>query len=332
MENPLRCAVFLPAATAVFSVASWAQPGWFIEIPYGEGNTLHAVATRDAQTAIAVGVAGTILRTDDGGQTWISQDSGTKRGLNGVFITDTVTATAVGNDGTILRTTDGGATWNSTVSGTATDLYSILYVDSMNGTAVGGTPLFASPATGAILHTTDGGESWTVGSSLGMTFRGVAYSDPNDGVIVGSLDAGYLCPCTLAMQTTDGGLTWVPRHQGGSSTEVLDSVSYADADHVVAVGGYRLGARIVRSTDGGATWTEQMLENTFLSAVSFADPEVGFAVGSAIQRTTDSGATWQRQTPPSGTVPLLGVSFVDALNGIAVGAAGLIIGTSTGGE
>src|SRR5215510_6736193 len=160
MENPLRCAVFLPAATAVFSVASWAQPGWFIEIPYGEGNTLHAVATRDAQTAIAVGVAGTILRTDDGGQTWISQDSGTKRGLNGVFITDTVTATAVGNDGTILRTTDGGA-------------------------------------------------SWTVGSSLGMTFRGVAYSDPNNGVIVGSLNAGYLCPCTLAMQSTDGGLTRV---------------------------------------------------------------------------------------------------------------------------
>jgi photosystem II stability/assembly factor-like uncharacterized protein len=57
---------------------------------------------------MVVGAGGTILRTTDGGETWVSQSSGTGNILYGVFFTSTNTGTAVGARGTILRTTTGG--------------------------------------------------------------------------------------------------------------------------------------------------------------------------------------------------------------------------------
>ena len=65
------------------------------------------------QTQAAVSErTGIILRTTDGGNNWLSQDSGTTSQLTEVVFTDANTGTAVGESGTILRTTDGGNQWN----------------------------------------------------------------------------------------------------------------------------------------------------------------------------------------------------------------------------
>jgi photosystem II stability/assembly factor-like uncharacterized protein len=51
----------------------------------------------------------------------------------------------------------------------------------------------------------------------------------------------------------------------------------------------------------------------------------------AILRTTDGGVTWTAQS--SGTINFLfGVSFTDANTGTAVGGFGTILHTTTGGE
>ena len=50
----------------------------------------------------AVGRGGTILRTDDGGATWIEQESGTKENLYGLYFVKKI-GWAVGGDGMLLR-------------------------------------------------------------------------------------------------------------------------------------------------------------------------------------------------------------------------------------
>jgi photosystem II stability/assembly factor-like uncharacterized protein len=50
-----------------------------------------------------------------------------------------------------------------------------------------------------------------------------------------------------------------------------------------------------------------------------------------ILRTTDGGATWKRQVTGPGRA-LFGVFFTDANTGWAVGDAGVILHTTTGGE
>jgi len=55
----------------------------------------------------------------------------------------------------------------------------------------------------------------------------------------------------------------------------------------------------------------------------------GTPLGATILRTTDGGGTWTLQT--FGAQGLRGVSFVDANTGTAVGDFGTIIRTTTGG-
>ena len=73
-----------------------AQSGWFWQNPLPQGNELFATAVVDANTAVAVGDVGTILRTTDGGATWSPQSSGTTNTLRGVSFTDANTGTEIG--------------------------------------------------------------------------------------------------------------------------------------------------------------------------------------------------------------------------------------------
>ena len=73
----------------------------------------------------------------------------------------------------------------------------------------------------------------------------------------------------------------------------LYGVCFTDVNRGIAVGDC---SAILRTTDGGVTWTQQMSgAPEYLMGVSFPDVNTGFAVGSSgtIHRTTDGGVTWQ---------------------------------------
>ena len=98
----------------------------------------------------------------------------------------------------------------------------------------------------------------------------------------------------------------------------LRGASFVDANTGTVVGEY---GTIVRTTDGGNSWTIQASGTTqTLWAVSFTDANNGTAVGEGgtIVRTTDGGTHWTSQASGT-TLQLRGVSFTDANNGAAVG-------------
>lgn len=137
--------------------------------------------------------------------------------------------------------------------------------------------------------------------------------------------------------------TWFwqnPQPQGND----LHGVSFTDANTGTAVGNV---GTILRTTNGGATWTRQTSGTTNggttwssqtsgtsnnLSGVFLRDANTGTAVGDkgTILRSTNGGATWTKQA--SGvTNPLQAVFFTDANNGTAVGSNGIILHTTDGG-
>src|SRR5215211_3461476 len=91
----------------------------------------------------------------------------------------------------------------------------------------------------------------------------------------------------------------------------LRGASFVDANTGTVVGEY---GTIVRTTDGGNSWTIQASGTTqTLWAVSFTDANNGTAVGEGgtIVGTTDGGAHWASQ--PSGTtLEFREVSYTDA--------------------
>lgn len=86
-------------------------PQWHIQNPYPTGNNFNAVKLISENIGWAVGSAGTILKTIDGGVTWESVTSGTKSELTDINFIDQNTGWIVGADGVILKTTNGGSDW-----------------------------------------------------------------------------------------------------------------------------------------------------------------------------------------------------------------------------
>ena len=113
----------------------------------------------------------------------------------------------------------------------------------------------------------------------------------------------------------------------------------ARGDAVWAVGYW---GTVLRSTDGGGTWTSSPTPTAdILFAVSFADTKSGWAVGAhgTILRSTDGGATWKRQVASvadetSAMRPfdssLFGVAAVGPDEAWAVGDFGTLLHTTDG--
>ena len=61
----------------------------------------------------AVGLQGTVVRTTDGGNTWVevSPPASTVYVYHGLFFRDALRGWVVGSAGRILTTADGGASW-----------------------------------------------------------------------------------------------------------------------------------------------------------------------------------------------------------------------------
>ena len=186
-----------PATYAPTEKCAWA---W--QNPQPTGNHLRNITFTDSDTWTAVGDNGTIIRTTDGGATWVCQASGTENWLYDVAFTDTHTGTAVGSFGSIIQTTDGGETW------VALDLTSTDHDISPRGwfTGISFTDAdtgYVVSAYGGIYGTTDGGITWKDHASAGYGFWDVSHTDVNTGAAVGM--GGSI------VWTRDGWTKWMPR-------------------------------------------------------------------------------------------------------------------------
>jgi photosystem II stability/assembly factor-like uncharacterized protein len=95
-----------------------------------------------------------------------------------------------------------------------------------------------------------------------------------------------------------------------------------------AVGGSGL---VIRSDDGGQTFSSSSPATTTLNAVYFVSDLEGWAVGNGgiAIHTTDGGDHWEQTTP--GALPFNGVFFADANHGWICGDSGKILRTVNGG-
>ncbi|HEX8285856.1 MAG TPA: YCF48-related protein [Pyrinomonadaceae bacterium] len=113
--------VYLPA-TGTAEAQSQQQPDPRVVEPGGgarqedvsrrSSRRLNAVCFVNQERGWAVGAAGVILATSDGGRNWRPQASGVGDDLWDVKFFDAREGWAVGTGGAMLHTTDGGLTWN----------------------------------------------------------------------------------------------------------------------------------------------------------------------------------------------------------------------------
>lgn len=157
------------------------------------GNGLLRLVFADDRAGWAVGEAGLILATRDGGQTWARQRTPVSKLFYDLVALDEQQAWAVGGGGAILRTVDGGKNWNAQSSGVTQTLHAVHFTDNKRGWAVG--------ANGTIIVTLNGGSRWQPqNSGTDANLYTVFFTSRTEGWAAG--ERGTL------LHTADAGQTW----------------------------------------------------------------------------------------------------------------------------
>jgi photosystem II stability/assembly factor-like uncharacterized protein len=219
--------------------------------------------------------------------------------------------------GGVFRTTDGGASWTPLTDdlpnlaigaiAVAPSAPSVIYA----GTGEGGPPDAFLPGIG-LVKSTDGGATWTLPSSVAARqFFRISVHPSAPGTLVAATSAG-------ALRSTDGGATFAttirPDVYGFVSDLARDAANpanlYAATWCPSGLACTRGPARILKSTDGGVTWTEKGTGIDFGSeadearlalAISPSSPSVLYAARAEggvahIYRTNDGAGTWAELT------------------------------------
>lgn len=268
----------------------------------------------------AVSDYGLIVRTDDGGQSWETLDSGVSNWLGDVQFVDANTGWAVGSAGTILHTTDGGLTWQMQSGAVSVDLYGLFFLDDQKGWI--GLP-------DGVLRTTDGGSTWVkTGTGVTVQVRDLQFFDANNGVLASKGDDPGDGEILL---TSDGGETWTPANCDDdflpcSRFRFLLALHFPNASFGVAVGGW-VNPDIFITNDGGANWSNVDTGFSFVvpDSVYFVDTEYGWAIDDGdMLRSTDGGQTWSKQSGGGNDIQFLTRTqgFMATTNGIKASTDG----------
>lgn len=336
--------------SALLTITSFAQ--WELVTPIKNTSEFEdLVMVNDLVGYAADRPTGSILATQDGGNTWQRRQHLLGNNPLAIHMWDEQRGIIVGNSGSTLRTTDGFRTALGSFNPTYGHLNCVFFLNDTLGwvgtqsgkiyrsTDAGATwTLMASGQStsnyitaiqfvdenvgyascyggGKVLKSVDGGLTWTSVAPEPLVFiRDLHFSDAMTGVAVGH--AGHV------IRTTDGGASWT--FMPSSTTYNMVSLS-VQGQRMVACGWW---GRVIHSTNGGLTWTEQTVGFEHMS-VSLTPSGFGLMGGiGRIHRTTNFGSNWTLFEEGTSSNTIEKISFANE----SVGVAGNGLRTTDGGR
>jgi|GEM_PF-2126660 len=312
--------VFIVLLLFLVPVTLTAQ--WTLLNPMPTNEHLTALYFVDSLTGYLVGEHGTVVRTADGGATWVNRDTPISWTLNDVAFTSVLEGVVVGELGTILKTYDGGETWID-VGNYDPPLKSVEFVSSDIGYAAG--------LGGTVTKTLDGGSSWNAGPPAGGDVYAISFADEM---------TGYACgPGGFVARTVNGSASWDQLNTSVPQSLPLYCIDFPSVDVGYAGGGIAWPADgvMIKTTDGGNSWTQLPgFTNVCIPAMQFLTPTTGWvihALFSSGSKTIDGGATWTGFTFSTGVFSnyMTDIFFANEEKGFACGTYGEVYASEDGG-
>ncbi|AEV87904.1 oxidoreductase [Actinoplanes sp. SE50] len=319
-KRSLSIVLAVVAALATPQPASAAPASWKLT-PTGTTARFRGLAPVSATVAWVAGSAGTILRTVDGGRTWISVGPADAAALQfrDIEAFDARHAVALtigtGTDSRIYTTADGGHTWTRSFQNEdAAAFYDCLtFLDRRHGLAL------SDPVGGRfrILATGDGGRTWSVLPDTGMPAAqdGEFAFAASGTCLVSAGGRAYFATgggaTSRVFSSRDLGRTWQVTTTGipsGPSAGIYglafrdsrNGPSSGDSGNGLAVGGdYTAPAAAPAGaafTRNGRAWTTATTPpGEYRSGVAWAAGPIALAVGpTGSDISWNAGVTWHR--------------------------------------
>lgn len=209
--------------------------------------------------------------------------------------------------------------WERLNSPTTNNLSSVHFTDSLYGWAGG--------ASGTIIHTTNGGADWVLQTTgTDNNIIDIFFLNRSVGWAV-YWEVSNFPFGTFVLSTSDGGANWI------RSSEPEEKIFSQCIIFTDSLNGWMGGKPypIVKSTNGGETWSEAVIDSSTYSSfpvydIKFFNSKFGYASGGVFDCcgimwwTTNGGNYWfVADTPNVGPEPIYQVYLVDSLNVIGVG-------------
>lgn len=265
-----------------------ANQGWCWQRPLPSGNAIADITFVDANTGWAVGDAGQILKTIDGGSTWVPQVSHVTKRLTHVRFANSTTGWIVGTDGTILKSVDAGVTWVRQAS-------AIDHPDQPMDpglVVLDERRVVAMPGYYTGRATTDGGETWssTTVAPREVTRDGTVWNHDSSQLFKAT-SLGADEP-TISFSGSGAGLYLRHFTMGDESRGLLMAYDWTSSEQ-----------QLQRTTNAGNSWSK--IEPIGLpDGVGFVDLVDGTtawaATSDGLYRSTDLGSQWRSVTLPAG--------------------------------
>ena len=317
----------------------FAQTGWHWQQPLPQGNSLNDVYVFDPNTLIAVGDFGTVMKSNDGGNSWYTRFNvgNTYDNFNALSFVDYQTGYVITDHGRVFKTSDGGDTWTLKDTDVGANLCSIDFSNPELGYAVGDNSSYVNRKAVAFRSETNG-EIWERVNLMNYLppLKSVKFINNRIGYIVG--EGGTI------LKNSVPDTNWI--ELTNSSRFSFKSVFFQNANLGWATGGlssnsypdYSYRGKILKSTDGGTNWVCKFDTNYYFQSLYFINADTGWAVGnyedstwkSIICKTIDGGENWDI-TPYIFNYKIKSIYFQDYYSGWVVGWDGAIYKSSDGG-
>lgn len=270
----------------------------------GSGERHEDMVFPTPERGYVVNFAGELHRTTDGGETWqllqsVAMPSGERVHFRSAgFATEDKGWIGSLSEGYVLwQTGDGGETLTNITPRLGTqDALGICGLWVVNENVVYGVGRYYGPTR--LYMTKNGGLTWTVKDMSQYAGRliDVFFFDEMNGMAVGGSERIASLSHAVVLRTRDGGASWetafVSEHAGEWGWKITfptPEVGYVSVERLRGV------ARVLKTTDGGDTWTEAAIPDSGpLQGIGFITKWQGWTGGRGTPfRTLDGGVTWQ---------------------------------------
>ena len=247
----------------------------------------------------AVGRYATLLKTDDGGNTWTKLEvNASSSDFVSIALNSAGKLFVVSTYGSILSSADEGKTFAQEGINRVKEYNDVIHLGNGNLAAVG--------KNGIVSTSNDFGDSWElIPVATAKELNALAYFN-GDLLAVGT--------SSTILRSMDQGKTW--QELPNAEYRELFDILFIDAQTILSVGA---SGTVLRSDDGGATWVKIISGvSPDLHAICFAGDSTLVAVGDdgTVIYSADKGVTWTKRTNPPSVYDFRNCSFYNAKYGI----------------
>lgn len=288
---------------------SWSLQG------SGTANVLYAVKAVNSLVCWTGGANALVLRTTDGGTTWVNANPnpGIIAGqVNSIDAIDGNTAwvTSTNSGGTfIYKTVNGGANWQQVFSSAQTRIFGIKMTDANSGFA------FADPVSNVwqMLITSNGGLNWSLSPNAPPVQSMIETCLPKS-FFVSLPNIWWGTSITTIYRSTNSGVNF-SIHEANVSGIYIQSIFYSSPTE-----GLSASITMSKSTNGGVNYAGLPAPGAGnIEGIQGEGSNYWYVRGTEIFMSTNSGASWQNVN--SAPQSLNHLDFPDGLSGCQTGWA-----------